>query len=131
VNANQADAKVHTMCRVLGVSASGYYAWRERAPSQRALANAVLVERIRQVHAESHHTYGMPRVRAELIDQGATVSRKRVARLMRINGIRGISRRRRKSVRPSSGLGPSKHRKAALWHRVAQPVVPLWVDCRI
>jgi putative transposase len=46
------------------------------------------------VHAESHHTYGMPRVRAELIDQGAAVSRKRVARLMRANGIRGISRRR-------------------------------------
>jgi putative transposase len=94
VNANQADAKVAVMCRVLRVSASGYYAWRDRAPSTRALANAVLTERIRQVHADSHHTYGMPRVRAELIDQGMAVSRKRVARLMRANAIRGISRRR-------------------------------------
>ena len=94
MNANQADAKVRTMCRVLGVSASGYYAWRDRAPSARSLADAVLLERIRQVHTDSHQTYGMPRVRAELIDQGATVSRKRVARLMRTHGIRGISRRR-------------------------------------
>ena len=54
----------------------------------------MLTERIRQVHAQSHHTYGMPRVRAELIDQGVKVSRTRVARLMRTHGIRGISRRR-------------------------------------
>jgi hypothetical protein len=94
VNANRADAKVRTMCRVLGVSASGYYAWRERAPSARTLADAVLVERTRQVHADSYETYGMPRVRAELIDQGVAISRKRVARLMRTHGIRGISRRR-------------------------------------
>jgi putative transposase len=94
VNANQATAKVRMMCRVLGVSASGYYAWRDRAPSARALADAVLVERIRQVHADSQQTYGMPRVRAELIEQGVAVSRKRVARLMRTHAIRGISRRR-------------------------------------
>ena len=94
MNANQADAKVATMCRVLAVSTSGYYAWRDRAPSARALADAVLTERIRAVHIDSHHTYGMPRARAELIDQGVTVSRKRVARLMRSHGIRGISRRR-------------------------------------
>ncbi len=94
MNANQADAKVRTMCRVLGVSASGYYAWRDRAPSARKLADAVLLERIRQVHADSHETYGMPRVRAELRDQGVEISRKRVARLMRRHGIRGISRRR-------------------------------------
>jgi putative transposase len=67
VNAIRADANVRTMCRVLGVSASGYYAWRERVPSATALANAVLTERIRQLHADSHETYGMPRVRAELI----------------------------------------------------------------
>lgn len=94
VNANQADAKVATMCRVLGVSTSGYYAWCDRAPSLTTMNNAVLAERIRQVHADSHHTYGMPRVRAELIDQGLVLSRKRVARLMRTHGIRGISRRR-------------------------------------
>jgi putative transposase len=108
VNANQADAKVATMCRVLGVSSSGYYAWRERAPSTTAVANAVLVERIRQVHAESHHTYGMPRVRAELREQGLAVSRKRVARLMRTHCIRGISRRRGFTVTTRRGRGDSK-----------------------
>lgn len=92
--ANQADLPVQTQCRVLGVSASGYYAWRDRAPSARALEDAVLTERIRGVHAASDATYGMPRVRAELLDQGVRVSRKRVARLMRAAHLRGVSRRR-------------------------------------
>lgn len=82
------------MCRVLKVSASGYYAWLDRPPSRRSIDDPVLVERIRAIHAESDATYGMPRVRAELIDQGIRVSGKRVARLMRVNAIRGISRRR-------------------------------------
>lgn len=94
MNANQAGVSVRTMCRVLKVSASGYYAWRDRPPCQRAIDNAVLTERIRGVHAESDATYGMPRVRAELIDQGVSVSRQRVARLMRAARIRGVSRRR-------------------------------------
>lgn len=62
MSANQAVHPVRTMCRALGVSAAGYYAWRERAPSARAIDNAVLTERIRAVHAESDATYGMPRV---------------------------------------------------------------------
>jgi len=82
------------MCRVLEVSASGYYAWRDRPPSRRAIDNAMLTEHIRTVHAQSDATYGMPRVRAELIDQGVVVSRQRVARLMRAAHIRGVSRRR-------------------------------------
>lgn len=82
------------MCRVLGVSTSGYYAWRDRAPSATAMNNAVLVARIRQVHADCHHTCGMPTVRAELREQGLMVSRKRIAQLMRTHGICGISRRR-------------------------------------
>jgi putative transposase len=92
--ANQADLPVRTMCRVLGVSASGFYAWRERAPSQRSIANAVMTERIRQIHRDSYESYGMPRVRAELIEQGVSISRQRVARLMRRAGIHGISKRR-------------------------------------
>ena len=92
--ANQADLPVRTMCRVLGVSASGFYAWRDRAPSQRSIANAVMAERIRQIHQDSYESYGMPRVRAELIEQGVCISRQRVARLMREAGIHGISKRR-------------------------------------
>jgi len=92
--ANQADVSVQTMCRMLNVSTSGYYAWRSRGPSQRKIDDAVMTERIRTIHAESDSTYGMPRVRAELRDQGVAISRKRVARLMRGAQIRGVSRRR-------------------------------------
>ena len=98
MRANQADANkalsVRAMCRTLGVSHSGYYDWRGRAPSARAIADAVLTERIRQVHSASDETYGMPRVRAQLQHEGQHASRKRVARLMRKARIRGVSRRR-------------------------------------
>lgn len=92
--ANQAELPVRTMCRALGVSASGFYAWRGRKPSPRAIANAVMTERIRQINKDSYGSYGMPRVREELQEQGEIISRKRIARLMRVACIRGISRRR-------------------------------------
>lgn len=82
------------MCRVLKVSASGFYDWQGRQPCARAKANAELTKCIHQVHAESDATYGMPRIRAELVDQGIVASRKRIARLMRAAGLRGVSRRR-------------------------------------
>ena len=92
--ANQAQYPIRTLCRMLKVSASGYHDWRERPPSPQSLDDAVMTERIRIIHAASDATYGMPRVRATLIDQGAPISRKRVARLMRRARIRGVSRRR-------------------------------------
>lgn len=91
---NQAYFPVRTLCRMLNVSASGFYAWLERPPSVRALDDAVLTERIRLIHAESHGAYGSPNIHAELRDHGARVGRKRVARLMRRAGLRGVSRRR-------------------------------------
>jgi putative transposase len=94
MNANQAVLPVRTMSRVLGVSASGFYAWQNRAPSQHAIDDAVLTERIALVHAESDAIYGSPNIHAELHDQGVCVGRKRVARLMRAAGLRGVSRRR-------------------------------------
>lgn len=94
MNANQAAFPVRKLCRVLKVSPSGFYAWRERAPSRRALDDAVLTERIRAIHATSDATYGSPNIHAELRDEGTRVGRKRVARLMRAAGIRGVSRRR-------------------------------------
>ena len=70
MSAVQADANnqlpLRAMCRVLGVSHSGYYDWQRRGPSRRALANAVLTEQIRQLHKASDQTYGMPRVHAQL-----------------------------------------------------------------
>jgi putative transposase len=82
------------MCRVLEVSASGYYAWRKRPASQRAQEDAVLLRQIRTAHEASRGTYGVPRIHAELRAAGVFVSRKRVARLMREAGLAGVSPRR-------------------------------------
>ena len=83
------------MCRVLGVSPSGYYAWRSRGPSRRAQENARLVERIRVLHRASRGNYGSPNFHQDLVEEGWPVNRKRVARLMRVHGIVGVTRRRR------------------------------------
>lgn len=90
---NQAKHPIATMCRLLGVSASGYYAWRNRPTSARSQADAVLLARIKAIHAASRKTYGAPRIHAELAAEGIAVGRKRVARLMREAGLKGVSRR--------------------------------------
>lgn len=82
------------MCTTLNVSPSGYYGWSARTPSARAVANTALSTRIEEVFAASDQTYGKPRVRAALAHAGVAASRKRVARLMRAGGMRGVSRRR-------------------------------------
>jgi putative transposase len=94
VNANQASYGVATMCRVLAVSASGYYAWRQRPPSARARADAELTARIGAIHQYSRATYGAPRIHEELLAAGLQVGRKRVARLMKAAGLYGASRRK-------------------------------------
>ena len=91
---HQADHPIATVCRVLGVSPSGYYAWHQRAPSARAQRDAELTMQLHTIHLESRGTYGAPRVHAELAAQGIHVGRKRVARLMRAAGVRGVSRRK-------------------------------------
>jgi len=94
IAANQAELSVHAMCKHLKVSTSGYYDWQGRAPSKRVTANVVLLAHIEAAHARSDATYGMPRIRAELVDQGVLASRKRIAGVMRHAHIRGVSRRR-------------------------------------
>ena len=94
MKANQAELPVRTLCRVLRVSASGYYEWRDRAPSTRAQANTALMQRIEQVHRASDATYGAPRIHAELAELGVAAGHNRIARLMRLHGLRGVSRRR-------------------------------------
>ena len=86
------------MCRLLEVSASGYYAWRTRPQSARARANATLTQRIQQIHKTSRGTYGAPRIHAELKAQGVEASRKRVSRLMRLSGLQGATLRRFKKT---------------------------------
>lgn len=94
MRANQAKYPGRRMCRLLGVSPSGYYAWSRRTNSQRARADAELLKRIQAIYERSRGTYGAPRIQAELRACGELVSRKRVARLMREAGLRGASRRR-------------------------------------
>ena len=91
---NRANYPIAVMCRVLGVSPSGYYAWVMRPPSWRAVMDAGLTEKIRVAHAASKGTYGAPRLRIDLAEAGIRVGRKRVARLMRNVGLTGVSRRR-------------------------------------
>ncbi len=88
-----------SLCRVLGVSPSGYRSWADRRPTARTEADAVLLERIRAIYTASRRTYGAPRVHAELRSEGLSVGRKRVARLMRVAGLVGVHRRRRTAVR--------------------------------
>lgn len=86
---------VSLMCRFLGVSTSGYYAWLKRGPSCRALQDAALLAMIRKIHEDSRGIYGVPRIHAELaLGHGVRCSRKRVARLMRLAGLAGVHRRR-------------------------------------
>ncbi len=83
-------------CGLLGVSTSGFYTWAARAPSDRALSDAWLVEKIKAVHAENRGVYGSRRVTAELrMGEGVVVSRKRVQRLMRAAGLSGLTKVKR------------------------------------
>jgi putative transposase len=91
------------MCRVLGVSPSGYWAWAGRSARPRPAADAALAEAVRAVHEASRGTYGAPRVHAALRLAGWRVSRKRVARLMRLEGLAGVHRRRRADPRRAAG----------------------------
>jgi putative transposase len=111
VSANQAIFSIRAMCRVLEVSASGYYAWRRRVMSVRAKEDEQLQQKIRTIHLLSRQTYGAPRIHAELQEQGTRVGRKRVARLMRACFLRGVTRRkstvttrRDRSARPAPDL---------------------------
>jgi putative transposase len=86
---------VAEMCRTLEVSRQGFYDWESRAPSERELTDRMLAAEMKAIWECSAKTYGAPRVHAWLARQGFRVSRKRVARIMRINGWTGVSGRRR------------------------------------
>jgi putative transposase len=111
MNEHRSKFSVRRMTQALGVSASGYYAWRKRLPSQQAQANAALLTRIRLVYAQSRKTYGSPRVHAELREQGIPCGRHRVARLMRKHAIQP---RHKRSHRRTTQV--SAHRPVAQNH---------------
>jgi transposase InsO family protein len=97
---------VEPMCRVLGVSSSGYYAWQRRPPSERSKADARLAVQVAAAHKRSRSTYGSPRVHADLRARGVRVGRKRVERLMRENGIQARRKRRFRRTTDSNHPNP-------------------------
>jgi putative transposase len=109
IDAEKANYPVSLLCRVVEVSRSGYYAWRERPQSRRSLEDASLTAKIREIHERSRRTYGYPRVQAELNASGLRCGRRRVARLMREAGIHGCLRgpRRRSTTRRNNNAHPA------------------------
>lgn len=83
IAAHREEFEITVMCRVLAVSRSGYYAWRNRPTSARKMADQELSQHIKQIHDHSRQTYGSPRIQAELAENGVNCGCKRVARLMR------------------------------------------------
>ncbi len=99
IASEKANFPVRLMCRVLEVSPSGFYDWCTRAPSDRAVSDAALLEKIRKVFTKHRGRYGAPRIHAELREEhGLRVSRKRVARLMRLDGLEGRHQRKRRGL---------------------------------
>ena len=93
IEMSRSEFEVGKMCRALGVSRSGYYAWRRKPVSDREKENQKLAAAIRDIHEWSRNTYGSPRVHAELRDRGYRIGRNRVARLMREQKIRSKVKR--------------------------------------
>src|SRR5262249_31549295 len=94
IDGAKAEFPVHRLCRVLGVSQSGYFAWRGRLACRRQRDDLVLLAHVRSAFALSNGTYGSPRMTRELRDSGLMVGRRRTARLMRENGLRARQKRR-------------------------------------
>ena len=94
------------MCRCLKVSPSGYYDWEDRPASARQLDNERLLERIRQIHADSQGAIGAPRMHEDLVDEGETVGKNRIARLMAAADLQGWPRKKKRGQRGKPGLPP-------------------------
>jgi putative transposase len=122
----KAGFPVRLLCRVLGVSRAGFYAWHSRGPSPHAHADERLGLEIAAIHADSRQRYGSPRVHAELGDRGHRVGRKRVARLMRQRGLAGRRRRRFRATTDSRHAFPVAANVLARQFEQAAPDVA-WV----
>jgi transposase InsO family protein len=112
---------VRRLCAVLEVGPSGYYAWRSRSPSGRALRDAVLLARIEAVHRRSRRRYGAPRIHRALAGEGVRVARKRVARLMRTARLRAVGRRRFRVTTQSAHAAPRAPNRLARRFGVSAP----------
>jgi len=106
IDAKKADVPVATACSVLGVSESGFYAWKNRRASPRQQRDMILLAHIRSEFATSHETYGSPRMHAELEESGLAIGRHRVARLMHDNGLKARQKTRFKKTTDSDHNAP-------------------------
>ena len=106
IAAEKACFPVAPLCEVLGVSRSGFYAWQTRPPATRTQVDQRLAVEVAAVHAESRRRYGSPRVHAELRDRGQRVGRKRIARLMQVQGLRARTKRRFRTTTDSDHALP-------------------------
>lgn len=127
MKAHQALYPVRMMCRVLDVSTSGYYAWRKRPESARHRSDATLAKRIEAIYERSHETYGRPRIHAELKEHGVAVGGKRVARLMKVHGLVGTSRRKKSVQAPARNSRPNVAPDLVQRKFVADAPNQLWV----
>ena len=94
MTANQAEYLIQLMSRTVGVSRSGFDTYQGRPPSARQVADDALTDRIATIHEASKQTYGAPRIHAELAEEGVQVGRKRIERLLKAKGLKGVSRRK-------------------------------------
>jgi putative transposase len=106
VEQHRQEFPVIVMCRVLGISESGFYAWRKRPLCQRKREDAQLSTHIRQIFVAHRQVYGSPRIHAELKERGVRCARKRIARLMREGGIAASHKRRRVTTTNSRHENP-------------------------
>ena len=126
IESHRDEFPIKLMCNVLGIVRQSYYAWRNRGPSQREQENEKLLEDIKEIHRQSHQTYGSPRIHQELRARGIAVGRNRVARLMREHGIRAIQKRKKKWTTDSNHSRPIAPNRV---HRDFQANAPnrLWM----
>ena len=122
----QADYPVRSLCMALGVSPSGYYAWRDRRPGRRVLDNARLLQRITQLHVQAREAYGAERMWQALRREGETCGRHRVRRLRRAHGIEAKRRQRYVRTRSTYQRVPPAPNLLA-WPFVSEAPDRIWV----
>jgi len=105
IDEKKADMPIDRKCALFGVSVSGYYAWKRRQPSRRQRDDMVYLAHIRCQFRLSHETYGSPRMHVELCEEGLSIGRHRVARLMRENGLKALQKRRYRKTTDSAHGG--------------------------
>jgi len=121
MDGHRGEFRIGTMCEVLGVSRSGYYAWRGRPRSLRDETNATLTQTIRRIHEESRRIYGSPRIYAALQHRGIACGRHRVARLMHDEGIRSKTKRRFRYIATKRAETPAAPNRLERCFTAARP----------